>query len=56
MNRAVLTVLGLMALSVPVSAADMVVSSPDWTGPYAGLAAGISDHVWNYEEMPQLSN
>jgi len=51
MTKAVLTILGLMALSVPASAADMVVSSPDWNGPYAGLAAGISDHNAEWTDL-----
>ena len=50
MNRTILTIAGLLACWISTQAlADTV--SPDWSGPYIGLAAGISDHNAEWTDL-----
>ena len=51
MNRFVFSIAGIMALSTPVYAADIEDSSPNWNGPYIGVAAGVSDHNAEWTDL-----
>lgn len=51
MKKFMLTVVGFLASSMSAYAADIQSPSPNWNGPYIGLAAGVSDQDAEWTDL-----